>query len=103
MKFFKGFGSKKKDKGRNYDPSFRETQRNLPPYYTPPSYDCTKRLPPPLLEKIFGFVCPHSRDESYESCEQSAIDEACMLCDLRDLAHCTAVSRRWRKLASNVL
>lgn len=60
-------------------------------------------LPGPILERIFAFVCPHTQDETYESCEQSAIEDACMLCDLRDLAHCAQVSRRWRTLATKVL
>ncbi|KAK3997609.1 hypothetical protein QBC44DRAFT_346854 [Cladorrhinum sp. PSN332] len=54
------------------------------------------RLPAPVLERIFAFVCPHSKDESYETCEQSSVEDACMLCDLRDLAHCAAVCRKWR-------
>jgi hypothetical protein len=103
MGIFKAFRSKKKDKGKYSDNEQFERGRNLPPYQTPPASDLTKYLPPPLLEKIFGFVCPHTQDETYESCEQSAVEDACMLCDLRDLAHCIAVSRRWRKLASNVM
>ncbi|KAK4159387.1 hypothetical protein QBC43DRAFT_130955 [Cladorrhinum sp. PSN259] len=54
------------------------------------------RLPAPVLKRIFTFVCPHSCDESYETCEQSSVEAACMLCDLRDLAHCVAVCRKWR-------
>jgi hypothetical protein len=61
------------------------------------------KLPAPLLERIFSFICPHANDETYETCEQSAVEDSCMLCDLRDLAHCAQTSRRWRKLASNVL
>ncbi|KAK3377751.1 hypothetical protein B0H63DRAFT_397884 [Podospora didyma] len=56
-------------------------------------------LPPPILEHIFAFVCPHSRDQSYDKCEDSAIEGACMLCDLRDLAHCVAACKKWRKEA----
>ncbi|CAJ2508065.1 Uu.00g092510.m01.CDS01 [Anthostomella pinea] len=56
-------------------------------------------LPSPILERVFAFVCPHSRDESYETCEQSAIEDACMLCDLRDLSHAGRVCKRWRKTA----
>ncbi|KAM7202759.1 hypothetical protein V8F20_004273 [Naviculisporaceae sp. PSN 640] len=52
-----------------------------------------------ILNRIFGFVCPHSLDESYETCEQSSIEDACMLCDLRDLAACVGVSKRWREVA----
>ncbi|CCC13356.1 hypothetical protein SMACR_06645 [Sordaria macrospora] len=60
-------------------------------------------LPAPILERIFTFVCPHSRDTSYETCEASSIEDACMLCDLRDLAHCLAVCKRWRKGGANIL
>lgn len=56
-------------------------------------------LPAPILQRVFAFVCPHSRDESYETCEQSAIEDACMLCDLRDLSHAGLVCRAWRKVA----
>ncbi|KAK0635260.1 hypothetical protein B0T17DRAFT_549951 [Bombardia bombarda] len=55
------------------------------------------KFPDTVLRRIFAFVCPHTCDESYETCEQSSIEDACMLCDLRDLAHCVAVNRRWRK------
>ncbi|RWA07255.1 hypothetical protein EKO27_g7857 [Xylaria grammica] len=48
-------------------------------------------LPAPILERVFSFVCPHSSDESYETCERSAVEDTCMLCDLRDLAHAAQV------------
>jgi hypothetical protein len=54
-------------------------------------------LPTPILERVFAFVCPHSCDESYETCERSVVEDACMLCDLRDLAHAGQVCKRWRK------
>ncbi|KAH8199801.1 hypothetical protein TruAng_006024 [Truncatella angustata] len=56
-------------------------------------------LPAPILQRVLSFVCPHSRDESYETCEQSAIEDACMLCDLRDISHAGMVCRGWRKVA----
>jgi hypothetical protein len=61
------------------------------------------QLPTAVLQCIFGYVCPHSQDESYESCEGSAVEDTCPLCDLRDLAHCAQVSRRWRQTANSVL
>ncbi|KAJ2895879.1 hypothetical protein MKZ38_006069 [Zalerion maritima] len=61
------------------------------------------RLPSPILERVFGFVCPHSQDESCETCEQSAVDDACMLCDLRDLAHAGIVCKKWRASAVKVM
>ncbi len=60
-------------------------------------------LPAAILERIFAFVCPHTLDESYETCEQSAIEDACMLCDLRDLAHCVQVNKRWKMEARKLL
>ncbi|KAL7903467.1 hypothetical protein HDV63DRAFT_124548 [Trichoderma sp. SZMC 28014] len=56
-------------------------------------------LPATVLERIFGFVCPHSRDETYDACEESGNDDGCMLCDLRDLAHCSQVNRAWHEAA----
>ncbi|KAH8652322.1 hypothetical protein BX600DRAFT_441210 [Xylariales sp. PMI_506] len=61
------------------------------------------QLPIPVVQRIFAFVCPHSTDESYETCEQSAIEDACMLCDLRDLAHAGMVCKTWRKAAVPLL
>jgi len=60
-------------------------------------------LPPQVLERIFGFVCPHSKDESYDTWEDSSQEFACMLCDLRDLAHCVATSKTWRQVAVGLL
>lgn len=77
--------------------------RNLPDNRTPRVPGKIASLPAPLLERIFSFVCPHTQDETYESCEQSALEDTCMLCDLRDLAHCAQVSRTWHQLAANVL
>lgn len=61
------------------------------------------QLPAPLLQRVFAFVCPHSQDDSYETCEQSAIEDACMLCDLRDLAHAGMVCKTWRKSAIKMM
>ncbi|KAI9676435.1 MAG: hypothetical protein M1817_000592 [Caeruleum heppii] len=65
--------------------------------------DYTARLPPFLLAAIFDCVCPHTHDESFESSEDSAVDDGCMLCDMRDLAHCAAVCRRWAAPAQDAL
>ncbi|KAM3087491.1 hypothetical protein ACMFMG_001575 [Clarireedia jacksonii] len=82
--------------------SFPDHSTNYAPYATPRGSSITK-LPDPILERIFTFVCPHSQDETYETCEQSAIDDCCPSCDTRDLAHCARVSRKWRNLAVRVL
>lgn len=60
-------------------------------------------LPGPVLERIFAFVCPHTQDSTYESQEQSSLEDACMLCDLRDLAYCLVVSKKWKAAAQRVL
>ncbi|KJZ74172.1 hypothetical protein HIM_06403 [Hirsutella minnesotensis 3608] len=60
-------------------------------------------FPSAVLQRIFASVCPHSRDESYETCEESASETGCMLCDLRDLSHCAQVSRTWRATAITVM
>ncbi|KAF3760152.1 hypothetical protein M406DRAFT_52154 [Cryphonectria parasitica EP155] len=61
------------------------------------------QLPAPVLERIFAFVCPHTMDSTYESQEQSSLEDACMLCDLRDLSYCLLVCKRWRAAAVKVL
>lgn len=61
------------------------------------------RLPTALLKRIFAYVCPHSQDESYDSAEESMIEDGCMLCDMRDLAHCALVCRAWNEVAQRLL
>lgn len=106
MRLFRKLGGKKKDKAA-VDPL-----RYLPGVAAfggqnkgqqARGVDWTAALPAPVLAKIFAAVCPHTQDVSYESCELSAEEDACMLCDLRDLSHCVKVCRRWRKNALPVL
>jgi len=59
------------------------------------NYNPTAQLPQKIFREIFTAVCPHSRDESYLSSEDSMLDGGCMLCDLRDLSHCAMVNRQW--------
>ncbi|KAK2603752.1 hypothetical protein QQS21_004037 [Conoideocrella luteorostrata] len=61
------------------------------------------KLPNKVLERIFTFVCPHALDESYETCEDSANEKGCMLCDLRDLSRCVQVNRAWRAASIKIL
>ncbi|RFU35275.1 hypothetical protein B7463_g1071, partial [Scytalidium lignicola] len=103
MKWFR-----RKKKASNKDaglyvqpPVFTDT--HTPQQVRAPTVDLTSRLTPGILQRIFTVVCPHASDETYESCEQSTIEDACMLCDLRDLSHCAQVSRRWRSIAAQVL
>lgn len=57
----------------------------------------------PILYNIFTFVCPHAVDERYKPIEECIIGYGCMLCDLRDLAHCASVKRGWSGIAMFML
>ncbi|MCJ1473571.1 hypothetical protein MMC13_002222 [Lambiella insularis] len=61
------------------------------------------RLPTRILDIIFIYVCPHVRDASYATLEESMTENACMLCDMRDLAHCARVNRAWAQVAQKLL
>ncbi|KAI2696929.1 hypothetical protein CBS147332_8892 [Penicillium roqueforti] len=74
--------------------SDRETPDPPSPRVNVPGRDYTKQLPRPVLALIFSFVCPHAVDNTYGTSEESAND-GCMLCDMRDLAHCTLVNKQW--------
>ncbi|KAL8824769.1 MAG: hypothetical protein Q9191_004833, partial [Dirinaria sp. TL-2023a] len=63
----------------------------------------TAKLPDNALKAIFAAVCPHSQDDSYLSSEDSMPDGGCLLCDLRDLAHCAMVNRQWAGPAQDML
>ncbi|KAG2411573.1 hypothetical protein HFD88_009129 [Aspergillus terreus] len=81
--------------GRNPSWDLRfESHDPLPPL--PPSGpDHTQKLPRPVLRRIFASVCPHTVDNSYDTSEESMTDDGCMLCDMRDLAHCALTCKRW--------
>ncbi|KAE8356688.1 hypothetical protein BDV28DRAFT_83407 [Aspergillus coremiiformis] len=65
--------------------------------------DYTKQLPQRVLIRIFSFVCPHAEDNSYDTSEESMTKDGCMLCDMRDLAHCALVCKRWSLDADDLL
>ncbi|KAF1822904.1 uncharacterized protein K489DRAFT_318674 [Dissoconium aciculare CBS 342.82] len=65
--------------------------------------DYTRQLPDAILARIFAYVCPHVADTTYEPCESSQIGEGCMLCDLRELAECARLCRKWRAVAERQL
>ncbi|KAL8819176.1 MAG: hypothetical protein Q9223_002329 [Gallowayella weberi] len=65
--------------------------------------DSISRLPLKLLTKILSNICPHACDDNYLSLEESMHDGGCMLCDMRDLAHCALVSRRFLVTTQTVL
>ncbi|KND93752.1 hypothetical protein TOPH_01663 [Tolypocladium ophioglossoides CBS 100239] len=102
---FRKKDKKKAELASSYPDEFRP-HGAVEPLLNRPSWASAQRLaqvPPGVLQRIFAFVCPNSRDESYETCEESANDVGCMLCDLRDLSHCAQVSRSWRASAIVVL
>ncbi|OAQ77422.1 F-box domain-containingprotein [Purpureocillium lilacinum] len=101
---------RRKDKKKSESSSsYPEEFRPWPPattFHAPPTYRSAQLLDQfshALLQRIFAFVCPHTRDESYDPCEESAGDDGCMLCDLRDLSHCAQVNRTWRASAVTIL
>ncbi len=65
-------------------------------------FNLAARLPTAVLDEIFRYVCPHVEDRSYMTAEESVVD-GCMLCDMRDLAHCALVCRRWNEVALTLL
>jgi hypothetical protein len=118
MKFFKRGKDKKKEgsagggrfvhgsgggaTGKSGDLTDLQFQHGLP-RPTETSAGLIAELPPPILKRIFAFVCPHSQDESYEACEESYTENACMLCDLRDLAHCVQTCKAWAKTGRKLM
>ncbi|KAL4914452.1 hypothetical protein BDW62DRAFT_143898 [Aspergillus aurantiobrunneus] len=77
-------------------------KNDLPPL---PGYpvDFTKKLPNPVIARILAFVCPHAADSSYDTSEESMTEDGCMLCDMRDLAHCGLVCKRLYIVARSLL
>ena len=76
---------------------------NYPVQPAIPGRDYITVLPPKVLKIIFEFICPHTLEKSYEAGERADVGDGCMLCDLRDLAHCAAVSRSWYRPAQELL
>lgn len=74
-----------------------------PPHLPPNAVHLFKQLPNPVLARILSFVCPHAADSSYDTSEESMTEDGCMLCDMRDLAHCAVVCRRWYSVARSLL
>lgn len=101
MGLFKHFKSKSRaeDFGAQgvYDPSSYST------FGRRPGRNLILRLPEPVLQRIFSFVCPHCRDTSFLPSEESQIGDGCMLCDLRDVATCARVCRQWYGPAQKLL
>ena len=60
-------------------------------------------LPAKVLGHIFTYLCPHTGDETYNSLEGSMAEGGCMLCNMRDLAHCVLTSHEWAEIAQRTL
>ncbi|KAL8975689.1 MAG: hypothetical protein Q9197_000103 [Variospora fuerteventurae] len=65
--------------------------------------DFTSGLPLKLLTGILSQICPHALDDNYLSLEESMRDGGCMLCDMRNLAQCALVSRRFLVATQTIL
>jgi F-box-like len=100
MKFLKHIRSKSKVK----DKDSGQSQQGYGAHFTPRyGRDATARLPPAVLQRIFIEVCPLTVDDTYDSSEESLVDYGCALCDLKDLAQCALVSKRWWNAAQDLL
>ena len=101
MRFLSHIRSKSKPKA----------QQNTPEAYIYPRHEAQPSLhsraaailPKNILAEIFAYICPHTLDDTYVNCEDSMLGDECMLCDMRDLAHCAMVSRAWSQAAQRAL
>lgn len=103
MKFLKHMRSKSRLK--NGDEALIY-EYNAPTIFSPRNRsgrDCTSRLPLKLLNEILSNICSHACDDNYLSLEDSMRDGGCMLCDMRDLAQCALVSRRFLVATQTIL
>lgn len=115
MKFFRNLRAKAKDrqlrkkddKVNYYEREIQEMQRygngqqHQPVNRTGKDY--TVYLPPNVVSNILSFVCPHALDASLTSSEESMTEDGCMLCDMRDLAHCALVTSKWYGVTQKLL
>lgn len=106
MKFLKLFRRRSKSSRRSRtapDDHYHNQQLNYSPPLPTPAYDVTRELPRQVVARIFTFVCPHVADASFNSSEESMTEDGCMPCDMRDLAHCALVCKRWYMDAHRLL
>lgn len=100
MGLLKHFRSKSRLKDKD---SPQAARFDIPPSPARYGRDFSQRIPDNVLERIFALVCPHSQDETYEPSERSMLGDGCLLCDMRDLASCTRVCRKWYHNAQKML
>lgn len=101
MGLLKHFRSKKNLRSDDEKSQYGNGQVYYPS--APAGRDHIARLPANVLLKIFEYVCPHTLDRGYEVSENAAVGDGCMLCDLRDLAHCSQTRRGWYQLAQELM
>ncbi len=99
MKFLKHIRSKSKVKDKDHG----HTRGYVQQYSHRTARDATARLPPAILQRIFIELCPLTVDATYDSSEESLVDYGCALCDVKELAQCALVSRRWFNAAQDLL
>lgn len=96
MKFLKLFRRRSKSSRHSRNaPGDHDHQNNYSPPPPASGYDVTRKLPREVVAHIFTLVCPHVADASFNSSEESMTEDGCMPCDMRDLAHCALVCKRW--------
>lgn len=105
MGFLKYFRRRSKSSRRRPSNSTDASDLYINPSPPPsiPRFDVTRKLPRPVLVRIFSFLCPHVADNSYKTSEESMTEDGCMLCDMRDLSRCALVCKRWYSDAQRLL
>lgn len=98
-----GKGGRRRHQNLSLPHHYFSRQQSTQTHQRTPSRDLTKFLPLRVISNILAHVCPHTQDESYGSSEESMTLDGCMLCDMRDLAHCALACKRWHDLAQNLL
>ena len=103
MKRFKALFKKrgKREKGKDARVNLGQAKSLTP--ISPHLQELMLKVPDAVLAQIFAYVCPHSEDETYDGNEDSTLDDRCMLCDIRDVAHCAQASKQWRRVALDTL
>ncbi|PGH20124.1 hypothetical protein AJ80_03692 [Polytolypa hystricis UAMH7299] len=105
MGFLKHF-RKKKSRSKDFQHESKHNYSQSDSYhhqYSAPRRDYTRCLPDNVLQNIFAQLCPHALDGSLSSAEESMTDDGCMLCDMRDLAHCVLACKKWYRQAQPIL
>lgn len=102
MKFLNHIRSRSKLKNEVPEASIYDFRNPLPPARYGVRHAPLK-LPDKVLCNILANVCPHVQDDTYIRLEDSMQDGNCMLCDLRELAQCTLVSRQWAVVGQQLL